>query len=389
MAAIDSVYNYYLTTYGKTSSSSRYDAHKKSELRDTYNRIVKSNKDAPLYKIQLNDETERFVIDLKERAKNAKNVAASLSMNGEGLEGLFHKKIAQSSDERSVGVEYIGEDDESERRAVVLSGMSAAFSAIFGTPMAAVVFPIEVISIGIMHYSALVPCAVASVTASVFAVNMGIRPEDFPKLVAPELTISSGLLILLLAVLAAWVSILFCVLLNRTGKLFGKYIENKYLRAAAGGVLIIALTFAVRSFDYNGAGVNVIERALNGEASPTAFLLKMLFTAITIEAGFKGGEIVPSFFIGATFGCVFGTLTGLSPQLCAAIGMSCVFCGVTNCPISTLLISFELFGFDGIPYYLLAIPVCYMMSEYYGLYKEQKIMYSKFRMHFINRKTQA
>ena len=153
--------------------------------------------------------------------------------------------------------------------------------------------------------------------------------------------------------------------------------------------MIIALTFAVRSFDYNGAGVNVIERALNGEASPTAFLLKMLFTAITIEAGFKGGEIVPSFFIGATFGCVFGTLTGLSPQLCAAIGMSCVFCGVTNCPISTLLISFELFGFDGIPYYLLAIPVCYMMSEYYGLYKEQKIMYSKFRMHFINRKTQA
>lgn len=85
MAAIDSVYNYYLTTYGKTSSSSRYDAHKKSELRDTYNRIVKSNKDAPLYKIQLNDETERFVIDLKERAKNAKNVAASLSMNGGGL----------------------------------------------------------------------------------------------------------------------------------------------------------------------------------------------------------------------------------------------------------------------------------------------------------------
>ena len=126
MAAIDSVYNYYLTTYGKTSSSSRYDAHKKSELRDTYNRIVKSNKDAPLYKIQLNDETERFVIDLKERAKNAKNVAASLSMNGEGLEGLFHKKIAQSSDERSVGVEYIGEDDESERRGFSLGVKSLA-----------------------------------------------------------------------------------------------------------------------------------------------------------------------------------------------------------------------------------------------------------------------
>ena len=279
--------------------------------------------------------------------------------------------------------------DESERRSVMLCGMSAAFSAIFGTPMAAVVFPIEVISIGIMHYSALVPCAVASVTASVFAVNMGIRPEDFPKLSAPELSLTNGLLILLLAVLAAWVSILFCVVLHRTGKLFEKYLKNIYLKAAVGGVMIIVLTFAVQSFDYNGAGVGVIERALNGDASPFAFLLKILFTAITIEAGFKGGEIVPSFFIGATFGCFFGTVVGFNPQLCAAIGMSCVFCGVTNCPISTLLISFELFGFEGIPYYLLAIPVCYMMSEYYGLYKEQKIMYSKFRMHFINRKTHA
>jgi H+/Cl- antiporter ClcA len=286
-------------------------------------------------------------------------------------------------------LEKIFDLDESERRTVVLCGMSAAFSAIFGTPMAAVVFPIEVISIGIMQYSALVPCAVASVTASVFAVNMGIRPEDFPKLSAPGLTVTNGLLILLLAVLAAWVSILFCVVLNRTGKLFERYLKNRYLRAASGGIMIIILTFAVQSFDYNGAGVNVIVRALNGEASPLAFLLKMLFTAITIEAGFKGGEIVPSFFIGATFGCVFGLVTGLHPQLCAAIGMSCVFCGVTNCPISTLLISFELFGFEGIPYYLLAVPVCYMMSEYYGLYKEQKIIYSKFRMHFINRKTQA
>ena len=135
--------------------------------------------------------------------------------------------------------------------------------------------------------------------------------------------------------------------------------------------------------------MHVIAEAVGSRARPEAFILKILFTAITLGSCYKGGEIVPSFFIGATFGCVFGTLTGLSPQLCAAIGMSCVFCGVTNCPISTLLISFELFGFDGIPYYLLAIPVCYMMSEYYGLYKEQKIMYSKFRMHFINRKTQA
>lgn len=279
--------------------------------------------------------------------------------------------------------------DESEKRSLILCGMSAAFSAIFGTPLAAVVFPIEVVSIGVMQYSALVPCAVASVTASRFAVNMGIRPEDFPKLVAPELTTMNIVRVVILAVLAAWVSILFCVLLNRTGKVFEKYLKNRYLRVAVGGALIVVLTLLLGTRDYLGAGVPVIDEALHGQAHPAAFLIKMLFTAITIEAGFKGGEIVPSFFIGATFGCLFGTVTGIDPSLCAALGMSCVFCGVTNCPISTLLISFEMFGIDGIPYYLLTIPICFMMSEYYGLYKEQRIMYSKFRMHFINRKTQA
>ena len=101
-------------------------------------------------------------------------------------------------------------------------------------------------------------------------------------------------------------------------------------------------------------------------------------------AGFKGGEIVPSFFIGATLGCAFGGLAGLSPSLCAAIGMVSVFCGVTNCPISSLLISFELFGDDFKSYFLIAIAVSYMMSGYYSLYHDQKIIYSKSKTKYIN-----
>ena len=112
-----------------------------------------------------------------------------------------------------------------------------------------------------------------------------------------------------------------------------------------------------------------------------------VLTAFTLGAGFKGGEIVPSFFVGATFGCLFGNLTGFAPSLCAAVGMSAVFCGVTNAPISSLLISFELFGYDGMPYYLLAIALSYMLSGYYGLYRSQKIVYSKFKTSYINRKT--
>ena len=135
-----------------------------------------------------------------------------------------------------------------------------------------------------------------------------------------------------------------------------------------------------------GAGVPVIERAIGGEVEPLAFALKILFTALTLEAGFKGGEIVPSFFVGATFGCLFGQLLGVSPSLCAAVGMMSVFCGVTNCPITSALISFELFGYEAVPYFLLGISVSYLMSGYYGLYHDQTIVYSKYKTEYINRK---
>lgn len=137
-----------------------------------------------------------------------------------------------------------------------------------------------------------------------------------------------------------------------------------------------------------GAGVPLIERAINGNTTPLTFVWKIIFTALTLEAGFKGGEIVPSFCVGATFGCLFGQIVGLSPSLCAAVGMVAVFCGVTNCPITSMLIAFELFGYNAVPYFLIAISVSYLMSGYYGLYHDQTIVYSKYKAEYINRKAQ-
>jgi len=176
-------------------------------------------------------------------------------------------------------------------------------------------------------------------------------------------------------------------MLHQTEHLYKKLFKNQYLRVVVGGCLIIVLTLLVGDQTYNGTGMHVIEEAMEGHVVPYAFLLKMLFTAITIGAGYKGGEIVPSFFIGATFGCLFGNILGFAPDLCAAVGMASLFCGVTNCPITSLLISFELFGYEGMPYYLLAIAFSYMLSGYYGLYSSQRIMYSKYRTQFINRRS--
>ena len=115
---------------------------------------------------------------------------------------------------------------------------------------------------------------------------------------------------------------------------------------------------------------------------------KMILTALTMRAGFRGGEIVPSFCVGATFGCMAGQIVGLSPSLCAACGMAAVFCGVTNCPLSSILLAYELFGGGGLPLFALAIAVSYRLSGYTGLYSEQQIVYSKRTPHQIDKKAE-
>lgn len=287
---------------------------------------------------------------------------------GNGLGGLFHF-------------------DDNDKHIMIMCGMSAAFAALFGTPMAAAIFSMEVISVGIMQYSALVPCVIASLSAFSVAQLFGVGQELFLVTHVPNFTIFSATKVTILAVLCAVLSIAFCVMLHQTEHLYKKLIKNPYLRIVVGGCLIIVLTLLVGDQTYNGTGMHVIEEAMEGHVIPYAFLLKMLFTAITIGAGYKGGEIVPSFFIGATFGCLFGNVLGFAPDLCAAVGMASLFCGVTNCPITSLLISFELFGYEGMPYYLLAIAFSYMLSGYYGLYSSQRIMYSKYRTQFINRRS--
>lgn len=278
--------------------------------------------------------------------------------------------------------------DEKDKHVVIMCGMSAAFSTLFGTPMAAAIFPMEVVSVGVMYYMALVPCVVSSLTAHGVAVLLGVAGESFHVTGIPALSIAPVLKVVLVAVICAFVSILFCVILHSIEDVYKKHLKNPYIRAMVGGCAIIVLTLLVGNHDYNGAGMHTVELAVDGHVVAEAFLLKMIFTALTIGAGYKGGEIVPTFFVGATLGCLLGQLLGFSPSLCAAIGMVSLFCGVTNCPISTLLISFELFGFEGMPYYLLAVAFSYMLSGYSGLYHSQKIMYSKYKTDFINRHTQ-
>lgn len=278
--------------------------------------------------------------------------------------------------------------DEEDMHVMVMCGMSAAFSALFGTPMAAAIFALEVVSVGVMYYTALMPCVISALIATKFAAGLGIHPETFHVMNVPEITMINALKMGTIAIGCAAISVVFCVALRQTGVFFHEKLKNKYIRAVVAGVVIILITILLQTTDYMGAGIGIITNAIEyGKTDNFAFLWKMVLTVITMRAGFKGGEIVPSFCIGASFGCVMGHLLGLSPSLCAAAGMAAVFCGVTNCPITSILIAFELFGFDGVAYYLIAVSISYAASGYYSLYKDQTIVYSKYKARYINHKT--
>ena len=270
--------------------------------------------------------------------------------------------------------------DEKDKKIGVICGMSGCFGALFGTPLAAAVFCMEVANVGAFYYAALIPGMFSSFIGAGIAGRAGLAAERFVIQKIPAFGVGPAVIIVILGILCAVVSVGCCQLLHGVENLYKKYIENPYLRVLAASGILWVLTLAVGTRVYNGSSMELIEEAMEGHVRYEAFLIKAVFTAVTLGAGYKGGEIVPTLCVGATFGCMIGTLFGFSPSLCAACGMVALFVGVTNCPLASMLIAFEMFGFDAMPYLVIAVTVSFGLSGYYGLYGSQKFAFSKLRM---------
>ena len=262
--------------------------------------------------------------------------------------------------------------------------MSAVFATLFGTPVAAAVFTMEVISVGIIHYSAFVPSIVSAAVAYGITQHWDVTEAVFPLLPAAEFNVFLIVKIILLAMLCGVVSIFFCVAVHSSVDFFKKYIPNDYLRIFIGGCLIVVLTLISGTNIYNGHGSDMLVTAMLGTVPAFAFLLKIIFTSITLGTGFKGGEVAPALFVGATLGSTVAPLMGIDPTLGAAVGMISLFCGVVNCPLASIIFSIELFGSNCLLLFCIACAVSYVFSGYYGLYSSQKIMYDKLHPQYIN-----
>ena len=261
---------------------------------------------------------------------------------------------------------------------MTMCGMSALFAAVFGTPITAALFSMEVSAVGVLHYAALYPCLVSSITAWEVSRYMGTAGVTMPAIPLPSPDVGTLFRVLALTLACAVVSILFLEVMHLAGRLYRRFFDGKpYRRAAVGGLLVAAARVLLGTRVYIGAGLEVAVSAVGGQAASWAFLLKILLTALTIGAGYKGGEIVPAFFIGATFGCAAGPWLGLDPGLAAAIGLIALFCSVVNCPVASMLLSVELFGGTRLWMFAVVCGVSYLMSGYSTLYSEQKIIYAK------------
>ena len=273
-----------------------------------------------------------------------------------------------------------------DRRTATISGMAAFFSALFGTPLAAALFAMTIEDVGLTFTSAFVPAFTSALIAYGCSLTFGIAPTRF-ALTAPELTVWNAFLIVLLGVACAAVSRLFCGTLHFMEHTMPKRIPNPWVRVLTGSVLVIGFSYLFGVGRYNGAGMNVITAAVEqGQALPWDFLCKIFLTALTLSCGFKGGEVVPSFFVGATFGCAFGPLLGLPAGFAAAVGLVSVFCGATNALIPSILLGFELFGGAGLELIALGCGICYMLSGHHGLYSSQTFVTNKLRAEYMSHK---
>ena len=344
---------------------------------------------AMLYRLSKHPLTTNMVIEGTNAGKSVSFLLAPFIFISAVITHLFGGSVGREGAALQIGgglgatIGHILRVSKKNLRTMVVCGMAGAFSAIFTTPVTAAVFAVEVASIGKIHYFELLPAIISSLIAFIVTKTLGNHILSY-QIAIPEITLTASAQVIILALLTALVGILFCVTLHKTEKLMHKVFKKDWIIAIGGGVILVLMTMVIGNQDYNGAGMSIINNALAGKAVAYAFILKLLFTAVSVGAGFKGGEIVPAFFIGATFGVTASMLLGIDPGFGAAIGMVCMFCSITNCFLASVILGAELFGAEGILFFAIACVISNVISGDFGLYSKQKLVYSRFGTDKIN-----
>lgn len=262
--------------------------------------------------------------------------------------------------------------DAETLKSSTIAGMGGAFSALFGTPIASTFFALEVTTVGIIKYNSLFLCFVSTIVASQISKKLNIAPLLFNINGTINIDYILYFKVIILALLISIIAYIFYKSLMLSEKYNSKLIKNPYIRIIIGALIIIIISIFEGSYDYNGAGMNIVNNAINGKAIPYAFFLKIILTSISLSVGFKGGEVVPIFFIGSTFGTVVAPILGIDVSLSSSLSLIGLFAALTNTPIASLILSLEIFGKEYLILYATIIIITFKLTKKISLYKSQE-----------------
>ncbi len=264
------------------------------------------------------------------------------------------------------------------RRILLMAGIAAGFSSVFGTPLAGAVFGLEVLAIGRLRYDALLPCVAAAIVADAVCRWWGIHHPLYPVPFVPALSLATAASAIIAGLAFGVVGMLFADATHALGARFKRWIPYAPLRPVAGGALVALAGGALAVPQYLGLGIPTIEAAFRGPLPVYEFAGKFAFTLVTLASGFKGGEVTPLFYIGATLGNALSHLLALPLPVLAGLGFVAVFAGAANTPIASTIMAIELFGAPIGVFAALACVVAYLFSGHTGIYRAQRIGHAKY-----------
>jgi H+/Cl- antiporter ClcA len=270
---------------------------------------------------------------------------------------------------------------EHDRRALLMAGISAGFGSVFGTPLAGAVFGLEVLTIGSVGYDAILPCFVGAFAGDYTTYLWGVHHTVYTVTQTSPLNPASMLSAIVAGAIFGLTALLFARCTHAISALFKRYISYAPLRPFVGGIIVALAVFAIHTTKYIGLGIPTIVAAFSQHLPRYDFVAKFAFTSLTLGAGFKGGEVTPLFFIGATLGNALSSILPLPSSLLAAMGFVAVFAGAANTPIAGGLMALELFGPEAGAFASIACVASYLFSGHRGIYHAQKLGARKHAIH--------